>query len=430
MISADTLPDDILLAIFYHYVNDEDQSEKQSERAWQSLVHVCRRWRSIIFASPRHLNLQLVCTSQTPAKDMLEVWPAFPLIIQSYIIHREGRMDNIIAVLERSVRVSQIRITNIHSSDLKIFLEEMQRPFPELTDLYLHSFSETVPVVPDSFLGGSTPRLQNLVLSRIPFPGLPKLLLSAAHLVTLSLDHISHSGYITPDVMVTVLSSLTSLSSFTLEFQPIQPYPDHAGRRPLPLTRSVLPVLTFFIFEGASKYIEDLVARIDAPRLNFLRTTFFNDTVIATQQFVQFISRTPTSRAPKKAQFILQNRHACLRFLLQTPGDGVLNLGISCRRLDLQLSSLKRLCTSCFPCLSILEDLYIYEDPESVPDWKDDIENGLWLQLLHLFTAVRNLFLSEQIALRIGHQQTCKKLSGTCTSLHKLVQACTSCESL
>jgi hypothetical protein len=50
----------------------------------------------------------------------------------------------------------------------------------------------------------------------------------------------------------------------------------------------------------------------------------------------------------------------------------------------------------------MLEDLYIYEDRYLQPDWKDDIENGLWLQLLHPFTAVKNLYLSKQFALRIG----------------------------
>jgi hypothetical protein len=50
----------------------------------------------------------------------------------------------------------------------------------------------------------------------------------------------------------------------------------------------------------------------------------------------------------------------------------------------------------------MLEDLYIYDHPKSKPGWKDDIENGLWLQLLHPFTAVKNVYLSEQIALRIG----------------------------
>ena len=50
----------------------------------------------------------------------------------------------------------------------------------------------------------------------------------------------------------------------------------------------------------------------------------------------------------------------------------------------------------------MLEDLYAYEDRDSQPDWKADIENGVWLQLLHSFTAVKNLYLSEELALHIG----------------------------
>jgi hypothetical protein len=47
--------------------------------------------------------------------------------------------------------------------------------------------------------------------------------------------------------------------------------------------------------------------------------------------------------------------------------------------------------------------LYIYERTRSQPDWKDKIEDRvLWLELLHPFTAVKNLYLSEKIALRIG----------------------------
>ena len=65
----------------------------------------------------------------------------------------------------------------------------------------------------------STPSLGVLVLDGIPFPGLPKLLLSATYLVYLHLYNIPHSGYISPDVMVTALTALTSLQFLQLEFQ-------------------------------------------------------------------------------------------------------------------------------------------------------------------------------------------------------------------
>jgi hypothetical protein len=96
---------------------------------------------------------------------MLDVWPALPLIVSCHGAYQiENDVDNIIAVLERSGHVCQIKIVNIQSLNLEIILAAMQQPFPELTDLSLQC-RETVPVVPDSFLGGSAPRLRHLVLS-------------------------------------------------------------------------------------------------------------------------------------------------------------------------------------------------------------------------------------------------------------------------
>ena len=49
-----------------------------------------------------------------------------------------------------------------------------------------------------------------------------------------------------------------------------------------------------------------------------------------------------------------------------------------------------------------MEDLYIYERLyEQPPDWQDNIENMLWLDLLHRFTTVKNLYLSKEFAPRI-----------------------------
>ena len=94
-------------------------------------------------------------------------------------------MDNVIAALERTDRVSQIDFVNVGSSDLDIVLAAMQQPFPKLTDLRLWSNDESVLVVPDLFLGGSAPRPEVLTLNRVTFPGLPRLLLSATQLISL-----------------------------------------------------------------------------------------------------------------------------------------------------------------------------------------------------------------------------------------------------
>ena len=144
---------------------------------------------------------------------MLDIWPAFPLVILGNVFDTSG-VNNIIAVLERSDRVCKIDLDFDPSLQLEIVSAAMRRSFPELTSLKLCSGDATVSVLPDSFLCGSAPRLRELRLIRIPFPGLPKLLLSATHLYDLTLYEIPHSGYFSPEAMVTALSALTSPENF------------------------------------------------------------------------------------------------------------------------------------------------------------------------------------------------------------------------
>ena len=181
------------------------------------LVHVCQRWRSLVFRSPRRLNLLLYCTSETPAKDKLDVWPALPLIIRGKMTISSGT-DNLIAALGQSNRVCGVSLRYFTRWQLEKVMATMQVSFPKLTLIQLMSHDETLSAIPNSFLGGSAPSLRYFALSGIPFPGLPKLLLSATHLVTLWLTNIPHSGYISPEEMVALLSVLSGLKKLYLEF--------------------------------------------------------------------------------------------------------------------------------------------------------------------------------------------------------------------
>jgi hypothetical protein len=146
------------------------------------------------------------------------------------------------------------------------------------------------------------------------------------------------------------------------------------------------------------------VACIDAPRLHSFDITFFNDIVFDMPQLVQFIGRTPTLNPFKKAGVSFRNGTASVDLTSQktyfTPPRG-LRVTISCSELHWQVSSVEQVCTSCLPSLSILKDLDIAEERFWKPVWKEDIENTQWLELLYPFTAVKNLFLSEEFARRI-----------------------------
>jgi hypothetical protein len=85
----------------------------------------------------------------------------------------------------------------------------------------------------------------------------------------------------------------------------------------------------------------------------------------------------------------------------QTTVDGALELGISCRQSDWQLSSLAQVCSSSFPQAPMVECLYIEPEIWDV-HWQDDIENSQWLELLHPFTAVKDLYISWGCTPRIA----------------------------
>ena len=394
--TVDMLPDFALLEIFDLHANG---FEAQIEE-WHTLVHVCRKWRDVVFRSPRRLNLRLYCGPRTPVREMLNVWPCLPIVVGAYGSEIQDE-DNIVAALEHNERIHEFDTFCFPNLPLEAVLATMQQPFPSLTRLRLQpiqSHNETALVIPDSFLGGSAPRLQEIFLVCIPFPGLPKLLLSTTRLVTLALQGIPHSGYISPEAMVTCLSSLTCLESLIIDFQSPRSRPD---RRPPPPTHTLLPALTRFDFKGASEYLEEFVARIDVPLLTNLYVAFFQQLIFDTLQLFRFIGRTPkleTNDGESRVGFSSTG----LEVTFPQAFDGMLGMGFICRQTDWQLSSLANVCNSSFPLIPTVEHLYIEDDNFFRSDWQDDIENSQWLEVLHPFATVKNLYISREFTPRIA----------------------------
>ena len=390
------LPDVALLQIF-DFCGDEERIE-----AWHTLVHVCRNWRNVVFGSPRRLNLRLHCKARTPVRETLYVWPPLPIVIRvsGYEMWAE---DNILAALEHNDRICHLDLLNLPSSKSEKVLAAMQRPFPALTHLALKFNDETVPVDPASFLGESAPNLQSLVLECISFTGLtgvPNLLLSATHLVHLHLWRIPFSGYLSSEAIATCLPTLTRLESLHIGFELPRNTPEHwqSSIRPRilppPPTRVLLPVLTVLEFQGSVIYLEDFVARIDAPLLNYLNIAFFRELVYHSPQLTQFISRTPMSKTHDEARVVFSNRDIWVK--LPQTSDGKPHVGITCITSSWRLLSLAHVCTVTFlqALLPAVERLYILED--GCWDWQGNIEDIGWPELFSLFTAVKELYISSE----------------------------------
>jgi hypothetical protein len=385
-VTIDILPEDALLEIFDFYVDNARMIED-----WQTLVHVCRKWRNVVFGSPRRLDLHLLCTNSTPVREILDVWPPIDIVVKAWDFYNVG-VDNILAALKYKDRTSHITLHSVPIPQLEIILAEMQQPFPALYYLKIFSMHDAPSVQPDSFLGGSVPGLRVLKLYYFPFPGLPKLLLSATHLVHLELFGLTFSEYISPEAMVTGLSVLTRLESLVIIFHFSVSRLRWKSRPLLPLKPIVLPVLTKLHFGGACEYLDYLVAQIYVPLLDNLKITFFVQEIFDTPQFAQFVSRTPKFEAQGEARVEFLEQGVGVKLL-----GGKLKLEFACP-INGHLSSLAQVCVSCLPQALIhgVERLYIFRMIFWPLSWEDNSINQ-WLEGLHPFTAVKDVYISQDL---------------------------------
>jgi len=389
------LPDDVLLEIFRFYV--VDRFHWPPEDAWHTLVHVCRQWRYAVLASPRSLNLRLRCTNKRSVQMMLDVWPALPIAIEGRGGMSRPQVErNIITALKQRNRVCKIDLRPVTISLLKR-MRAMKEPFPALTDLKLRPLKRgRVPVLPDSFLGGSAPCLRSLHLDGIPLPAIPKLLLSTTGLVDLELFNIPRLGYISPESMTTSLASLTKLQTLSLGFQFPGSHDTTTRLPPLP-ARIVLPALTSLHFIGDNEYLEDILSRIDAPLLDCIEIEPFKELIFDTRQLRHLISRTEAFKEPHRA--VVESYGSCMVLSVLSRGvradHKLLGLRTSPKQWYWQVSSFAQFCSSALPPLPTLERLEIRKGGEH---WQDSTANTEWLELLRPFTSVKNLVLSREAA--------------------------------
>ena len=402
-VSIATLPGYVLLEIFSFFV-----AAAYHEDEWHTLVHVCQKWRSVAFASPRRLDLRLLCSEGRLAKKTLEVWPALPIIVKDYYAENLQLEDvNVMDILKHKDRIRGVNIQFVPSPLLER-IATIKVPLPALQSLTLQSEDESAPALPDSFLGGSTPLLHGLSLDGIPSPMVRKLFSSTKGLVSLHLWNIPPSGYISPEEMATSLSTLTKLKSFALGFRSPRPQTDTAiESRHSPLltgTRIVLPALTMFHFKGNSEYLDDFVTRIDVPLLDNIAITLFNQLVFETPQLRRFLGRTERFSVARRTDVVFFGYRVQVSLFRQDGSDyhKLLELGISCATSDWQLSSLAQVCSQALPPLPALERLGIHEGRSSQPQWQDDVEDGQWAELFRPFTTVTSLDISETFVGRVA----------------------------
>ena len=422
--SANILPDDILRGIFAFCLSSYRCPFNchgywlplKHTTEWQRLVHVCQRWRQIIYGSPRYFDLHLYCSVETHFRKSLSRWPEFPITID-YIISWEE--DNVIAALEHPDRVHRVNlIISYLDAGERDVLELMEVPFPALTYLNLTGPGEEndgALDLPDQFLGGSAPCLEHLCLAEISFPALPKLLLSARGLVTLELENNTAIGYkyISPAAIVGGLAGLIRLKTLCIKF----PFPDpdaelEEGRHSDPPMHAVLPALTEFVFRGGNEYLEDLMAQIDTPRLEGIEIEYFTPE-IEIRQLYQFLGRIANLEFDlfKRAQVTFDPYDVSIKLELDRPQGEYNQIRFSLTvktsyHENYRVQCIVRVLGQLVAMLSNVDHLSVNHLSVSKQFWRgrDDIMKTLeWLPLLRLFPAVEVLHVFGRLA---GHLAT------------------------
>jgi hypothetical protein len=375
------LSDEVLLNIFRYYLD-------VVPRFWPRLVHICRRWRRVVFASQHPLHLQLFCVSGTPVLENSDCWPPLPITMEyggSLELDPPVPEDevNIIAALKQSHRVSSISLTVTTSLLDKLYA--IKRPLLELEDLILLSRDSVPLTLPSAFLWG--PRLRRLHLTRITCPGLLQFLCSSRNLVDLQLHEALNPWYFSIELFTDSLSRMTQLRSLSLH---IPSTTNYVVQPPPPDQRVVLPALTRLDFRGISEHLERLVLRIDAPRLRDIQVTLSEKSIFDLSKLREFIDRIEMHNSHRQA-CILSSDCAISLSLTQPGALTCLKLQLFSEHLSKQLSAMSRifLCFSAF--FLNVEDLRISAMRPSSPE--DSLGSGQWLELITHFTGVKWLHL-------------------------------------
>ena len=398
-VTASELNDDVLLSIFHWYrlyaTTNEDLGWN-IERWWYKLIHVCRKWRYLILASPTRLDLHLVCTYGIPVETMLSHSPLLPLII--YYPAIPGKIPT--ADQERAILALQQRdrMRRIHfaapTEVLCNLLKAMDCDFPMLERLSLHLLTETRAGLglPEKLLA---PLLRHLILSNISLPIQSQLLRQAEGLINLRLWNIPVSSEFSPAHLVVQLRHMASLENLIVHF-----YAAISKRRfespalPTPIT---LPCLKEIAFRGSCTYLEGALSRINAPLLTTLNVEFFNQITFNLSRLPQFIRTSTTG----KFRFQLIEIHFDKDFVSvivdsqpERPGSYPFLVQVKCEPLNWQAACASQICHALKPVLGGVERLTLGFHKDGSAPWQDEIDLEMWHGILRIFAGVNSLQLT------------------------------------
>src|SRR6266403_3992178 len=408
-ISIHILDDDSLLNIFHLYrpffLGEDEHGLDHLEggwyqwhqaRWWYKLVHVCQRWRNLIFGSASYLGLTLVCTNGTLVANMLAHSPPLPLTVDYSDedgITAEDE-DAIMLALEQRDRVRHLRLF-FPFWKLRNFVMAIDGEFPILQYLIVISQMEgsSALMLRETL---QAPHLKHLMLTGFTHPIGPRLHPTAVGLVTLDLLIHQPSAFFQPNILLQWISFMPQLEKLVISFR--FPVPDRDVELQfthIPITTPItLPNLRWFWFQGVSAYLEAIVCRIATPRLERLHIQFFEQLTFSVPCLVQFMNTTKILRFDR-AVLDFSDMGVYALFLRET-GAFVFTMIVHCRHLNQQVSSVAQISSALGQVLSAVEHLDLeHKTHTRSSEEHNDIDRIEWRKLLRALNNVKTLHVED-----------------------------------
>jgi hypothetical protein len=409
------LDNNSILNIFYLYrppIFDGDESNTDRikggkrwnrERWWYKLARVCQRWRGLLLGSASYLGICLVCTWGTPVADMLAHSPSLPLVIdyeddsEDWHITAEEE-ERISLALEQRDRVCRVRLrmpVPIMQKLIMAFDEE----YPVLEYLIMEppdAKNSTDLVLPERL---QAPHLRHLLLLRFAIPIGSRLLTTTVGLITLALAVGRQCTFFQPDILLQWLSFMPQLEKLLIVFVfPItNSYVEGQLTQAPTMTDVTLPNLRWFEFQGASAYVEAIVHRITAPRLEKLFFQLYEQPTFCAPRLLQFIKTTENLMFDSATIEFSWDRVFVGVHLCEEVEAYALSMILNGSLLDWQVHRMAQISNSLSQIFSTVEHLTLEHEASSEERDEPEVDPTQWRKLLRSFSNVKTLRVGARL---------------------------------
>jgi hypothetical protein len=271
---------------------------------------------------------------------------------------------------------------------MRKLITAMEEEYPVLEYMIMASTTDelTALALPETF---QAPRLRGLVLQKFDHPAGSRLLTTAMGLETLALTIVHPSSYFQPNILLQWLSFMPQLEMFTILFLGAVPNSDVDTQ--LMQTNVTLPNLRCFEFQGAGAYVEAVVHRLTAPRLETFRIMFLEHPMFSIPSLLPFM-RSSSNLGFDSAKFKFSRHHLFVRVYLHEEAEAYDGLSITVHRMYLnrqpEESSVAQIFRSLNQIFSTMEHLNFELEPYTLNDEAGRTE---WRRLLKSFRNVKTL---------------------------------------